>query len=267
MDVVVGDLNADATQAVADEIAAAGGSAKAWVLDVAEPQDLTKVVGERGKPVVPSGSTAIFYHSPEQKAIYDAHWEAGGLSFYTAFKDLLLDQAANETLAPAQAGNLITEADIFASGGYHSDTDQLRLEPAVHLDLRHRFLLRAARPGQRRLDHRLRRTDEGHHGAIRGLAGIDVKEAHAVDGLHLVGDLFDDRRIAAFAEVGNTLDELAHDEKWRRDGCQSPALRATENRRRRRAGCERDLNRTHVSGWGKGRAAARRRAAPPRRSP
>ena len=44
--VAVTDLNAEATQAVADEIAAAGGSAKAWVLDVAEPQDITKVVGD-----------------------------------------------------------------------------------------------------------------------------------------------------------------------------------------------------------------------------
>ena len=44
--VAVTDLNAEATQAVADEIAAAGGSAKAWVLDVAKPQDIIKVVGD-----------------------------------------------------------------------------------------------------------------------------------------------------------------------------------------------------------------------------
>jgi cation diffusion facilitator CzcD-associated flavoprotein CzcO len=35
----------------------------------------------------------------ERRAVYDERWAAGGLSFYTAFKDLLFDPEANETLA------------------------------------------------------------------------------------------------------------------------------------------------------------------------
>jgi len=44
--VAVTDINAEATQAVAGEIAAAGGSAKAWTLDVAKPDDIIKVVDD-----------------------------------------------------------------------------------------------------------------------------------------------------------------------------------------------------------------------------
>jgi 3-oxoacyl-[acyl-carrier protein] reductase len=44
--VAVTDINAEATQAVADEIAAASGSAKAWTLDVARPDDIIKVVDD-----------------------------------------------------------------------------------------------------------------------------------------------------------------------------------------------------------------------------
>jgi 3-oxoacyl-[acyl-carrier protein] reductase len=42
--VAVTDINAEATQAVAREIEARGGSAKAWTLDVARADDITKVV-------------------------------------------------------------------------------------------------------------------------------------------------------------------------------------------------------------------------------
>ena len=44
--VAVTDLNAEAIQAVAGEIAANGGSAKAWTLDVARPDDIIKVVND-----------------------------------------------------------------------------------------------------------------------------------------------------------------------------------------------------------------------------
>ena len=44
--VAVTDINAEATQAVAGEIAATGGSAKAWTLDVAKPDDIIKVVND-----------------------------------------------------------------------------------------------------------------------------------------------------------------------------------------------------------------------------
>ena len=44
--VAVTDINAEATQAVAGEIAATGGAAKAWTLDVAKPDDIIKVVND-----------------------------------------------------------------------------------------------------------------------------------------------------------------------------------------------------------------------------
>jgi 3-oxoacyl-[acyl-carrier protein] reductase len=44
--VAVTDLSAQGTQAVADEITAAGGSAKAWTLDVAKGDEIIKVVNE-----------------------------------------------------------------------------------------------------------------------------------------------------------------------------------------------------------------------------
>ncbi|QPF84167.1 SDR family oxidoreductase [Bradyrhizobium genosp. L] len=44
--VAVTDLAAEATQAVANEIAAAGGSAKAWTLDVADRDAITKVIND-----------------------------------------------------------------------------------------------------------------------------------------------------------------------------------------------------------------------------
>ena len=44
--VAVTDISAEATQAVADEIAASGGAAKAWTLDVADRDDITAVVDD-----------------------------------------------------------------------------------------------------------------------------------------------------------------------------------------------------------------------------
>jgi len=44
--VAVTDINAEATQAVAGEIAAKGGTAKAWTLDVADRDAITSVVGD-----------------------------------------------------------------------------------------------------------------------------------------------------------------------------------------------------------------------------
>ena len=44
--VAVTDLTAEGTQAVANEIKARGGTAKAWTLDVSKPDDITKVVNE-----------------------------------------------------------------------------------------------------------------------------------------------------------------------------------------------------------------------------
>src|SRR5215212_12183243 len=47
--VAVTDINAEATQAVADQITATGGSAKAWTLDVASRDNITAVVNDVAK--------------------------------------------------------------------------------------------------------------------------------------------------------------------------------------------------------------------------
>ncbi len=44
--VAVTDISAEATKAVADEIAASGGTAKAWTLDVADRDDINAVVND-----------------------------------------------------------------------------------------------------------------------------------------------------------------------------------------------------------------------------
>ena len=44
--VAVTDISAEATQAVASEITASGGAAKAWTLDVADRDNITAVVKE-----------------------------------------------------------------------------------------------------------------------------------------------------------------------------------------------------------------------------
>lgn len=43
--------------------------------------------------------SAMGVSAEQRNAEYDRRWEAGGLCFYNAFKDLLFDPAANETLA------------------------------------------------------------------------------------------------------------------------------------------------------------------------
>lgn len=70
---------------------------------------------------------AMEVSAEKRQEVYDACWAAGGLSFYTAFKDLLFDPAANETCAeyvrgkireviedPAKAEKLVPKYPILA---------------------------------------------------------------------------------------------------------------------------------------------------------
>jgi len=50
--------------------------------------------------------------------------------------------------------------------------------------------------GEGRILDRSRLTDEGHHGAVRGLSGVDVEQRHPIDGLDRGSDCSDSRRIA-----------------------------------------------------------------------
>ena len=49
---------------------------------------------------------ALEVSDAERKAEYDRRWAAGGLSFYTAYKDLLFDDKANETCAEYVRGKI-----------------------------------------------------------------------------------------------------------------------------------------------------------------
>ena len=51
-------------------------------------------------------------------------------------------------------------------------------------------------------------THESHHGAVSGLTGVHIEQAHAFHALYLIGNLFDDCRVAALAEVGHAFDNL-----------------------------------------------------------
>ena len=77
--VAVTDLSAEATQAVADEITAKGGSAKAWVLDVANPQEIIKVVGDVAKHFgaldIVINNAGISVRMPIDDEGYDAAWD------------------------------------------------------------------------------------------------------------------------------------------------------------------------------------------------
>ena len=55
-------------------------------------------------------------------------------------------------------------------------------------------------------DNLVGRSDECHHSPIGRVTGIDIEQFDAIDLLNLVGDLFDDRHIAAFAKIWDAFD-------------------------------------------------------------
>jgi 3-oxoacyl-[acyl-carrier protein] reductase len=78
--VAVTDVNAEATQAVAGEIAARGGSAKAWTLDVAKPDEIIKVVNDVAAHfgsldiVVNNAGISLPNHSFQDEAEFEDNW-------------------------------------------------------------------------------------------------------------------------------------------------------------------------------------------------
>ena len=82
----------------------------------------------------------------------------------------------------------------------------MRAVMAAHVDA----LLRHGAAAKCRLDHRFRRTDEGHDRAVRGLPGIDVEHADALHGGNGADDGVDDRMVTALAVIGHTLDKFFH---------------------------------------------------------
>src|SRR2546429_1668121 len=59
--VAVTDISTEATQAVASEIAASAGAAKAWTLDVADPHNITAVLNQG--PAHFGGLRILLHHS------------------------------------------------------------------------------------------------------------------------------------------------------------------------------------------------------------
>jgi 3-oxoacyl-[acyl-carrier protein] reductase len=120
--VAVTDLNAEATQAVADEIAAAGGSAKAWVLDVAKPQDIITVVGDVAKHFgsldIVINNAGMSVRMPIDDDGYDAAWDKALAVMLTAHPRII--RAALPHLRRSKCPRIVNIASTEALGATYS---------------------------------------------------------------------------------------------------------------------------------------------------
>ena len=116
--VAVTDLNAEATQAVADEIIASGGSAKAWVLDVAKPQDIIKVVNDVaahfGSLDIVINNAGISVRMPIDDEGYDADWDKALAVMLTAHPRII--RAALPHLRRSKCPRIVNIASTEALG-------------------------------------------------------------------------------------------------------------------------------------------------------
>lgn len=116
--VAVTDLNADTTQTVADEITTSGGSAKAWVLDVAKPQDIIKVVGEVaahfGSLDIVINNAGISLRMPIDDEGYDANWDKALAVMLTAHPRII--RAALPHLRRSKCPRIVNIASTEALG-------------------------------------------------------------------------------------------------------------------------------------------------------
>ena len=116
--VAVTDINADATQAVAAGIAASGGAAKAWTLDVANRDNITAVVNE---VAVHFGSLDIVINNAGisvRVAIdddgYDEAWAKGLAVMLTAHQRII--RAALPYLRKSKSPRIVNIASTEALG-------------------------------------------------------------------------------------------------------------------------------------------------------
>ena len=116
--VAVTDLNAEATKAVADEIAAAGGSAKAWVLDVANPQEIIKVVADVAKHFgsldIVINNAGMSTRMPIDDEGYEAGWEKALAVMLTAHPRII--RAALPHLRRSKCPRIVNIASTEALG-------------------------------------------------------------------------------------------------------------------------------------------------------
>ena len=77
--VAVTDLQSDQAQAVADSIVAEGGKAKAWDLDVTNPEACQEVVGEISNDLGPISilvnNAGLIYRDTIDSEAFDSHWQ------------------------------------------------------------------------------------------------------------------------------------------------------------------------------------------------
>jgi 3-oxoacyl-[acyl-carrier protein] reductase len=116
--VAVTDLKAEATQAVVDEIVARGGSAKAWVLDVAQPQDIIKVVNDVaahfGSLDIVINNAGISLRMPIDDEGYDANWDKALAVMLTAHPRII--RAALPHLRKSKCPRIVNIASTEALG-------------------------------------------------------------------------------------------------------------------------------------------------------
>jgi 3-oxoacyl-[acyl-carrier protein] reductase len=116
--VAVTDLSAEATKAVADEIAASGGSAKAWVLDVAQPQDIIKVVGDVathfGSLDIVINNAGMSVRMPIDDEGYEAAWDKALAVMLTAHPRII--RAALPHLRRSKCPRIVNIASTEALG-------------------------------------------------------------------------------------------------------------------------------------------------------
>ena len=165
--VAVTDINADATQAVASEIAATGGTAKAWTLDVAKADDIVKVVNETaahfGGLDIVINNAGISVRVAIDDVGYDEAWAKGLAVMLTAHPRII--RAALPYLRKSKSPRIVNIASTEALGA-----------TALHSAL----LRRQGR--RRRVDALARRgtRPRRHHGQLH-LPGPDPDRDHGAD--------------------------------------------------------------------------------------
>jgi 3-oxoacyl-[acyl-carrier protein] reductase len=116
--VAVTDISADATQAVASEIAASGGAAKAWTLDVTDRYNITDVVNEvaahfGGLDIVVNNAGISVRVAIDDEG-YDEAWAKGLAVMLTAHQRII--RAALPYLRKSKSPRIVNIASTEALG-------------------------------------------------------------------------------------------------------------------------------------------------------
>ncbi len=127
-----------------------------------------------------SDAAALETPPEERTREYERRWQRGGLSFLGAYKDLMVDQEANDTAADFVRGKIRGKVRRSEAGRAAGAEEHHRLQAAVH---RHR-LLRDLQPPERDAGRRERErrieaiTPAGRAGAGPGIPGRRHRVRH-----------------------------------------------------------------------------------------